>query len=233
MTSLIVDHAGGRCDSRCHEAMLPGCDCICGGSLHGAGSSTAAQARLQQLVAGGMLGERPAMVVRDLWEHVEMVEVHVAHGTGVSAEEVDASSEAEVVPPHDAGAVVEPGAQGGAPPAPNRGGDADCEQRAGEVGTGAAVREVRTSAHFGGAVNAGPARNTHTPGRQIAVVPAGENPASAHLCSSCHTYQPYQGDLCLVCLGRATPEEMCGCLKFKARWTSAGHLCARCRGVAS
>lgn len=94
MTALIVDHAGGRCDSRCHEATHAGCDCICGGTLHGAGSSTAAQARLQQLVAGGALGARPARVMRDLWDRVERVEM-----TGSDHQLVDAETSAAIDAP--------------------------------------------------------------------------------------------------------------------------------------
>ena len=98
MTALIVDHAGGRCDSRCHEATLPGCGCICGGSLHGAGSSSAAQARLQQLVAGGMLGERPATVVRNLFDVIEVVEV-----TDMDAAAARCSVPDEAIPARPAG----------------------------------------------------------------------------------------------------------------------------------
>ena len=32
----------GRCDAKRHEATEPECDCICGGRLHGKGSSAAA-----------------------------------------------------------------------------------------------------------------------------------------------------------------------------------------------
>jgi len=40
MATLINQVIGGkahRCDSRCHNAVSPGCDCICGGVLHGSG----------------------------------------------------------------------------------------------------------------------------------------------------------------------------------------------------
>lgn len=30
-----------RCDARCHEAVTPDCDCICGGAFHGVGSRIA------------------------------------------------------------------------------------------------------------------------------------------------------------------------------------------------
>ena len=31
----------GRCDAKCYEAQEPACDCICGGSNHGAGLAQA------------------------------------------------------------------------------------------------------------------------------------------------------------------------------------------------
>lgn len=40
MTLIAVynsEGCAGRCDARCYEATSPDCDCICGGSNHGAG----------------------------------------------------------------------------------------------------------------------------------------------------------------------------------------------------
>ena len=31
----------GRCDARCHDAVEPDCDCICGGANHGGGTARA------------------------------------------------------------------------------------------------------------------------------------------------------------------------------------------------
>jgi len=46
MTTAIAvyssDGCEGRCDAKCHEAAEPACDCICGGRLHGVGSSQTA-----------------------------------------------------------------------------------------------------------------------------------------------------------------------------------------------
>ena len=35
MATLIITKQG-RCDSRCHEAKAPKCECVCGGYYHGA-----------------------------------------------------------------------------------------------------------------------------------------------------------------------------------------------------
>jgi hypothetical protein len=41
MTTLIAAYNSegciGRCDSKCHDAEGPDCDCICGGKNHGVG----------------------------------------------------------------------------------------------------------------------------------------------------------------------------------------------------
>ncbi len=46
MTTLISVHDSdgciGRCDARCHEALYPDCDCVCGGMNHGRGHKQAA-----------------------------------------------------------------------------------------------------------------------------------------------------------------------------------------------
>lgn len=45
MTTAIAVYTSsgcvGRCDAKCHNAREPECDCICGGRLHGVGSSSA------------------------------------------------------------------------------------------------------------------------------------------------------------------------------------------------
>lgn len=47
MTTVIAaynsDGCIGRCDSKCHDAMYPDCDCICGGKNHGVGLKQAIQ----------------------------------------------------------------------------------------------------------------------------------------------------------------------------------------------
>jgi len=35
----------GRCDARCHKAVLPECTCICGGAFHGVGTQIAVEDR--------------------------------------------------------------------------------------------------------------------------------------------------------------------------------------------
>lgn len=42
----------GRCDARCHTATEADCDCICGGRLHGVGSSAAAITGLTEEMGG-------------------------------------------------------------------------------------------------------------------------------------------------------------------------------------
>lgn len=45
MSTLIIEgNSDGqrRCDSRCHDATTPECDCVCGGRYHGKGSGTQA-----------------------------------------------------------------------------------------------------------------------------------------------------------------------------------------------
>lgn len=45
MTTLIAVYNSeglvGRCDARCHAAVSPECDCICGGMNHGVGHNAA------------------------------------------------------------------------------------------------------------------------------------------------------------------------------------------------
>ena len=45
MTTVISFHTSsgeeGRCDARCHNAVSPDCDCICGGANHGVGTAQA------------------------------------------------------------------------------------------------------------------------------------------------------------------------------------------------
>lgn len=65
------DGTVGRCDAKCHEATKPDCDCICGGRLHGSGSSAAAIEQLTEDFFGpellaelkrlGIDGAQPAM----------------------------------------------------------------------------------------------------------------------------------------------------------------------------
>lgn len=46
MTTLITVHNSngfvGRCDAKCHDAIYPDCNCVCGGRNHGVGSKQAA-----------------------------------------------------------------------------------------------------------------------------------------------------------------------------------------------
>jgi hypothetical protein len=45
MTTVLSYHTSGgeegRCDARCHNAVSPDCDCICGGANHGVGTQQA------------------------------------------------------------------------------------------------------------------------------------------------------------------------------------------------
>ncbi len=45
MTTLIAAYNSegciGRCDAKCHDAIEPDCDCICGGMNHGVGVAQA------------------------------------------------------------------------------------------------------------------------------------------------------------------------------------------------
>lgn len=64
MTTLIAvynsDGCVGRCDARCYDAADEACECICGGTNHGAGKQQAldntremAEAWVEQARAGG------------------------------------------------------------------------------------------------------------------------------------------------------------------------------------
>ena len=57
MTTLIAaynsDGCIGRCDARCHDAVTPVCNCICGGANHGVGEKQAIknnQMRVEEMI---------------------------------------------------------------------------------------------------------------------------------------------------------------------------------------
>ena len=62
MTTAIAVYTSsgcvGRCDARCHEAVSPVCDCICGGRLHGVGARNALRLNTEHFSGGDLDGVR-------------------------------------------------------------------------------------------------------------------------------------------------------------------------------
>lgn len=65
-TIMVVGNSEGarRCDSKCHNATKPACDCICRGRYHGCGNSKTAQEMLQKDFEEEHWGEEMMKVVK-------------------------------------------------------------------------------------------------------------------------------------------------------------------------
>jgi hypothetical protein len=70
MTTLISYQSSGgeqgRCDAKCYNAQEPECDCICGGSNHGAGREQAIEntrERAQEWIAKARAGGQDVTAV--------------------------------------------------------------------------------------------------------------------------------------------------------------------------
>lgn len=80
MTTLIAAYRSdgtclGRCDARCHDALEPRCDCICGGRNHGAGLERAventrelAESWLDEAAKRAGLPRHALKIEGDAWE---------------------------------------------------------------------------------------------------------------------------------------------------------------------
>lgn len=69
MTTAIAVYSSegcvGRCDAKCHDALEPACDCICGGRLHGVGSAAAIEQNTRDLRGDELAGELRAFAARN------------------------------------------------------------------------------------------------------------------------------------------------------------------------
>lgn len=75
----------GRCDAKCHDAREPDCDCICGGRLHGVGSSAAIAVNTRDLLLElERAGELEAFAERHGLELRSLSMAHRLPGRGLS-----------------------------------------------------------------------------------------------------------------------------------------------------
>lgn len=55
----------GRCDAKCHNAVEPACDCICGGRLHGVGAECAIEQNTRDHLGDDLTDELHAFAERN------------------------------------------------------------------------------------------------------------------------------------------------------------------------
>lgn len=76
MTTAIAIYTSegcvARCDAKCHNAISPDCDCICGGRLHGVGADRAIEENTRDWLGDELTDEIKAFADRNGYDPKEL-----------------------------------------------------------------------------------------------------------------------------------------------------------------